>query len=53
MKYDNCDKIEFASYVIYSIKQTLDSLLLDDKEFASYVIYSIKQTMCLILVYVI
>ena len=34
----------FASYVIYSIKQTSKLLLSILSMFASYVIYSIKQT---------
>ena len=34
----------FASYVIYSIKQTELKVIEKDLEFASYVIYSIKQT---------
>ena len=37
-------KIVFASYVIYSIKQTFKHVVDINARFASYVIYSIKQT---------
>ena len=36
---------KFASYVIYSIKQTTSAFFSDLFLFASYVIYSIKQTL--------